>query len=285
MRSTTPTPNNSPVELGKKLAKVSRPSSILYSSILVALSAVYTGTTTPLVVLYCLLVFQLYVLATMYNNFYDQRTDGINNNTQNLLVTRELSPRQVTIFTACICTSTVVTLIAIGSYSGLVVTIAYVALLIMYSHPIAALQSRGLVAPLSLAVCYGVLPLLLPATGLYDKNIWLACGLQMILLSPVLLAKDYKDEKGDSLVGKKTFLVRHGAAFTMKTAVIWASAGLAIIAAVVLLLGQSLFVMVFLVPYWLLVYRIHAQQGRLNKWAKKLLFLMLIGATVSVIYL
>jgi len=74
-------------------------------------------------------------------------------------------------------------------------------------------KSQSWLGVIILAVCYGGLPIILgyaqsdPST--YTK-ILIGSALNSLVLLPILLAKDYKDVKGDRATGIRTPLVTHG---------------------------------------------------------------------------
>jgi 4-hydroxybenzoate polyprenyltransferase len=94
-----------------------------------------------------------------------------------------------------------------------------------YSLPPTRLADRGAVASLVLPACYVAVPYLVGRLGAGSwpggRESLLLAGLYVGFIGRILL-KDFRDVRGDALFGKRTFLVRHGRAWTCRfSAVCW----------------------------------------------------------------
>jgi len=268
-------------ELGKMLARLTRPQNALYPALLAGLYAHLSGADAAAVISCGIMLMAAYAVAATYNNIQDVKIDAINKRTDNPLVTHVLphwAPR-----TVILANSSVIVLLQLylAQPASLLVMGAYFLLLFCYSEPHIRLQARGWWAILSLALCYGALPAALGAMqGADSLELAPLALLQILLLSPTLLAKDYKDEKGDRAGGKQTPLVRYGA-----TAVTLAAYGLALAACALLLIivGGRLHLITALglaAAYLLFVYALHRAKGRLPFYASKLASVGLLGISL-----
>lgn len=198
-------------DTGRSLAKLARPQNILYSGITILL--VSHAAQAPLskgLICYALLLC-LYAIAAGINNLADIQIDRTNKRTDNPLATGQLAQRSVVTF--CIINAAIVIGLQLWlrQPGSLLLTGAFLSLSALYSYPFGGLQRHGYLGTLNLAICYGVLPVFLgSAQGTAIADWWILALLQLPLLIPLLLTKDYKDITGDRLHGKRTPLVRHG---------------------------------------------------------------------------
>ena len=105
------------------------------------------------------------------------------------------------------------------------VTGAGLALALAYSLPPLQLSKRGVVAPLVLPFAFVAVPFLtgILAAGsvVTAADLALLVGLYLGFVGRILL-KDFRDVRGDALLGKRTFLVRHGRVPTCRlSSVLW----------------------------------------------------------------
>ena len=105
------------------------------------------------------------------------------------------------------------------------VTGAGLALALAYSLPPLRLSKRGIVAPLVLPFAFVAVPFLtgILAAGsvVTAADLALLGGLYVGFVGRILL-KDFRDLRGDTLLGKRTFLVRHGRVPTCRlSSVLW----------------------------------------------------------------
>jgi 4-hydroxybenzoate polyprenyltransferase len=130
---------------------------------------------------------------------------------------------------------------AIG-WSAFLVTLVGITISAAYSLPPIRLAARGAVASIMLPACYVAVPYL---TGMAlvphatdATNLVLLVGLYVGFIGRILL-KDFRDLRGDSLFGKRTFLVRHGRQATCRFAAAGWIAGSALTLAAVALAGHA----------------------------------------------
>jgi 4-hydroxybenzoate polyprenyltransferase len=198
---------------GRLLAKMSRPQNIVYSGGLAAGTA-YVGTRSLVSAAACyMIIWLLYAIAAVFNNLQDVATDRYNHRYDNPLTKQQVLLKELVFFVVVCCLALIWLQFAASQPGTVVICLAYGVLLAAYSHPVVRIQSRGWWACLVLAVCYGGLPPLLGAVqwpGGLTAAVWQLSSLQVLLLAPLLMAKDYKDLVGDSLTGKLTPLVRYG---------------------------------------------------------------------------
>ena len=161
----------------------------------------------------CLLLFSIAV-----NDLADIEIDRINlaQDAGRLLARSAVSRRQTITFavlsaTIALTVSAVVSpLLLIVTGSGLVVSSAY-------SLPPIRLAARGMLAPLTLPICYAAVPYLTAFAAAHRTptvpDLVQLAGLYLGFTGRLLL-KDFRDLRGDALYGKRTVLVRHGRALT-----------------------------------------------------------------------
>lgn len=258
--------------LGGTLSKNSRPQNVVYSGLLAAATALLVG--APLVKAFTiyLVIFLVYALITSINNYYDIEVDKLNDRHDNPLAYGKLTLRQVQLFCgACLVTVSCLQLVLVQPVSLILVVVGLV-LGLVYSLPTISIQSRGLLATVLLASWYGIIPLLLgnaQGTTWRTLNLILLSAMQLLLLSPVLLAKDYKDRVGDAATGKRTPLVRYGKKVTATVAAVSGLMGLVIFVSIY---DRQFFVQIGLsLLYSYLLYRLHVQAGAVRKLERLLL--------------
>jgi hypothetical protein len=105
-----------------------------------------------------------------------------------------------------------------------------------YSQPPVRLANRGAVAACVLPACYVAVPYLVGVLAgrhfLRASDLTLLGGLYVGFIGRILL-KDFRDVVGDSLFGKRTFLVRHGRRTTcVVSGVCWLAGSALMLAAV-----------------------------------------------------
>ncbi len=118
--------------------------------------------------------------------------------------------------------------------SSLLITGAGLLLAVAYSLPPLQLSKRGVVAPLLLPFGFVAVPFLtgILATGsaITAGDLAVLGGLYLGFIGRILL-KDFRDVRGDTLLGKRTFLVRHGRVQTCRlSAVLWVLGSLTLLA-------------------------------------------------------
>ncbi|HMC02486.1 MAG TPA: UbiA family prenyltransferase, partial [Cellulomonadaceae bacterium] len=105
------------------------------------------------------------------------------------------------------------------------ITLAGLLLASAYSLPPFQLSKRGIVAPLILPFAFVAVPflagILAVRPAVHATDLWLLAGLYLGFIGRILL-KDFRDLRGDALLGKRTFLVRRGRAWTCGlSAILW----------------------------------------------------------------
>lgn len=121
------------------------------------------------------------------------------------------------------------TLAAAAWLGALALAVAGTGLLVStaYSLGPVRLATRGVIAPLVLPACYVAVPYLLgllaSGAGVRASDLPLLAALYVGFIGRIIL-KDFRDLRGDALFGKRTFLVRHGRAWTCHvSATCWAA--------------------------------------------------------------
>jgi 4-hydroxybenzoate polyprenyltransferase len=106
---------------------------------------------------------------------------------------------------------------ALLGWTCLEVTSAALIVAAAYSLPPLRLSRRGIVAPLALPLGFVVVPFLAGVLAVRPEvrggDLALVAGLYLGFIGRIVL-KDFRDVRGDALLGKRTFLVRRGRAWT-----------------------------------------------------------------------
>lgn len=276
-----------PVVLAKQLAKLSRPQNTLYPGLLAALSAYAAKASVAVIVACFVFIVSVYAIAATYNNIHDRRTDKLNKRTDNPLVATKLSTKIITAFVGIHIIVMLLCQIFLRQPVSLAIFGVYLLLLAAYSHPKLRLQARGLVGTSLLAVCYGLLPILLGILQTHTVHsifAWKLSVLQALLTFPLLLAKDYKDAIGDAKTKKLTPLVRYG----KKTVQIVASS-VAILAGAMYVNLASAYISglwelaAVACTYVAMTVLLHVKRGRLSGYIRKLYLLFLVFMPLVVI--
>jgi len=202
-------------QTGRLLAKNSRPQNIVYSGLLAAGVAYLQHASLGAVLLCYLLVLLLYSFAVSINNVADVWTDTLNQRVDNPLVGNQLSQTALRSF-VLVCGLAILGIqFLLAQPLTIMTTCTSLLLSYVYSSSALRVQSRGLWGTALLCTSYGAVPLFLglaQGSEPITTDTVLVAVLVTLLLSPLLLAKDYKDLKGDKQTGKNTPLVRYGAA-------------------------------------------------------------------------
>ena len=230
----TPAPNNA-LTVGHLLVVASQPQNAVFSGLLATGVATLGGSVGAGVRIYGVLLC-LYAIAATYNNLADIAIDSANKRTDNPFASNQLGQRAGQVWIGCNLLAVVLLQLWSVQPVTVVCVLTLTALIYAYSQSRLNLQSRGLVAPIVLSICYASLPYLLGASQVrtlthYDYTL---AGLNILLCMPLLLAKDYKDLAGDKAHGKLTPLVRYGARTVGRSALLLcliASAGVVVLAA------------------------------------------------------
>jgi 4-hydroxybenzoate polyprenyltransferase len=216
---------------------LARPPLVLLLALSGALGAASAGAALDIVpVLRSLAVLVPFlVLCVALNDLADVAVDRLNlpdDRSRPLAggLARERDVRITAAFAAVVCA------IAAASVGGpsLAVAVGGMLLAAAYSLPPFSLSGRGVVAPLVLPLGLLAVPFVVGVEAAGSR----VGSDQLLLLGAVylgfigrLLLKDFRDVRGDALMGKRTFLVRHGRAVTcLLSGVLWVAGSGALLA-------------------------------------------------------
>jgi len=266
--------------LGIQLAALSRPQNAVYSGVLVVIAYCATGQQRSIatcIVLYLLIVV-LYAICTVLNNLCDLTADRANKLDVNPLTTRNISRRVLAVYCGSLAIVSVVLLQYLTQPISTLLCLCYLTVGIIYSLPPIRLKARGMWGIWALAACYSALPLLI-GVAQQTALAWqhgLTTVVLVVFSAAGLLAKDYRDEKGDRLTHTFTPLIRHGVRATRRLAL--ALAGVGIILQLYLMLAWAAPVLTapLLVGYSVLVWQLHAHRGSLKYYWRRLAHALLL---------
>ena len=158
------------------------------------------------------------VNAASLNDIYDAEIDRANEfvAAYRPLATGDLSLRQVKALAWCSGVAAILVAFAISPWACPLLLVGVV-LNVAYSMPPVRICGRGAVAAVLLPIFFTATPYLagvLAAGGHIRPGGWLVlAGIYVSYIGRGLL-KDFRDVQADVLYGKRTFLIRHGRAFT-----------------------------------------------------------------------
>lgn len=269
------------IQSGKTLSKLTRPQNVLYPGLLAASIAILGGASLKKAILCYIVMLMLYALAAGFNNLNDVETDRINGRHDNPLMTGLIQVEQVKIFMGLCVLALAGAQWYMKQPTTSIVVAAYIVLALAYSHPRSNIMSRGIYGTVLLGVCYGSLALLLGIAQGQSLGILALAQLsllQVVLLMPSLLAKDYKDLMGDIVTHKITPLIRLG-----YTKLYWLAMIISLLAAAwCILQAQNLTVLILAVAYCRLISRLHKKCGRLSQVLKLTLTVITLLMSISV---
>lgn len=180
----------------------------------------------PLFTTVPLLVGGWFINATVLNDLADEPIDRVNlaNARGRPLVSGQATRMQLLVLGLAAGAAAVICAWLINWRVGTVITIG-LALNLAYSMPPLRLSHRGLLAVVLLPLGYVALPFLVGAflarPTLGPTGLGILIGLYISFMGRIVL-KDFRDEAGDTLFGKRTFLVRRGRIHTcIFSAVCW----------------------------------------------------------------
>lgn len=175
--------------------------------------------------------------AVALNDYSDEQIDRVNlaEDPRRLLVTG-LATRKRVLWTGLIAAIVALAVALLLGPEISVVVAGGVALAIAYSMPPFSLSRRGIVASAALPLGYVAIPFLIGsfASGVSPSanSLRLLAGLYLGFMGRLAL-KDFRDERGDRLYGKRTTLVRYGRQRTcVFSGGFWAAGGLVVLSAV-----------------------------------------------------
>lgn len=277
----TPLPNR--LFDARPYVKLSRPQNVLLSGMLAIISARHVGATWQQAGSCYLVLLCLYALAAGYNNLRDTTIDTINKRSDNPLVQRQLSPQAVRKYFVVIIAVLCSLQLLIEQPYGTILCALYILLLIGYSQKRFNMQARGELAHIILAICYGVIPIMLGLTqggNLPTSRYYLVLLIVVVLLLPALLAKDYKDIRGDRICGKRTPLVRHGKRYVSIEAGILTVTGVVLLAVAMQGLAQKLTATSLGMLYGMFIMYVHYTSGVIPAHFNRAPQLLLLGIFV-----
>ncbi|GAA2629189.1 UbiA family prenyltransferase [Actinomadura fulvescens] len=184
-----------------------------------------------------LVVLGFVLFSVACNDLADEAIDRVNlpGDRRRPLVTGAADRRQM-IAVALVCATVALAAAATIGTPAVAVTCAGLTVSAGYSLRPVRLADRGAVASLVLPACYVAVPYLLGvlavSSSVRTEDLLLLTGLYVGFIGRILL-KDFRDVRGDALFGKRTFLVRHGRAWTCAiSAACWVAGTLLALAAV-----------------------------------------------------
>lgn len=124
----------------------------------------------------------------------------------------------------------------------------------LYSGPL-NFKSRGVLASITLGVCYGVMPWLLGYSIMNQAPTpwaYIVMIASFVFTVGVISLKDFKDVEGDTFFGKRTLLVVYGPKVVHRIIVILTSAGYLLIALAAYIIGQTTIIIYMTVAMLLL---------------------------------
>jgi 4-hydroxybenzoate polyprenyltransferase len=173
--------------------------------------------------LMALLLGCLFIVATTTNDIADEEIDKINlaNDVRRPLAVDSAQTKHLVILGLVAFFAAVLLALVIRPWLVIVAVIA-AGLSYIYSMPPIKISHRGILAPLLLPINYVVLPFTVGASihqEISTSSKVLLAGLYISFIGRIIL-KDFRDVKGDKMFGKRTFIVRYGAANTCRVAAI-----------------------------------------------------------------
>lgn len=167
-----------------------------------------------------------YGIVTIHNNMSDVNVDIANNRTNNPLASGSISKQgaQLMLYSLIILGVSVAILINVFALIWLGV---YVFLGWLYSGKL-ELKSRGFLALIILAICYGVMPWALgyiSSTSRFDYSFVIAAIASFIYVIGIINLKDFKDVSGDRAHGKMTILAKKGEVFAQRFILLFTTIG------------------------------------------------------------
>lgn len=172
-----------------------------------------------------------YIFSTSVNDLADEEIDKINllGNAERPLVNKQTNRSflwRLSTATALLC---ILLSFSLGVWA-IATTIAALILSYIYSMPPLRVSYRGILATLLLPIGYVLFPVALAVfihgPRLQHNDFLIVAALYISFAGRIIL-KDFRDVKGDTKFGKRTFIVRHGARATcLVSGVAWGIGGL-----------------------------------------------------------
>lgn len=176
------------------------------------------------------------LFAATINDFGDRNTDRANlgHTTGRPIADGDLTNPVIAAILVTSATGSVASAALLSSRT-MIAMLCGITLAIAYSLPPLRLSSRGALTSVLLPLIYVVVPYSAgrwaAGPGLDHTDVLLVAGLYVSFTGRLML-KDFRDQHGDALYGKRTFLVRYGRTRTCATsAVLWIIGAAALLAA------------------------------------------------------
>jgi 4-hydroxybenzoate polyprenyltransferase len=217
---------------------VARPALVVLLGLFAAVGAAQGGRPEdPSVLTGPLLVVAAFLVAAVaVNDLSDEAIDRVNlgGDRRRPLVAGTAGRRDLAVVAAVAATTALLVATTL-SWTAAAVTAAGLGLVVVYSVPPFRVCNRGVLAPLLLPAGYVGVPFVLGLTAarpsVHTADVVLLGGLYLGFIGRIVL-KDFRDVRGDALYGKRTFLVRHGRAWTCAFSGVCWVAGLVALAGV-----------------------------------------------------
>ncbi len=202
-----------------------RPQNIRRSLLLMLLITYKHHTRFSALIVGMLGILLAYMLVTILNNLADRKVDKLNKRKENLLLYIKDYKHEARTAFLCLGFIFCINILFVAGWLPKLLLLVLVMLGWAYSDKRISIQSRGLWATALLAACYVAIPYIIVATGAEVDLLVVRALVLCLFASSLLLAKDYKDEYGDRIVGKRTPLVRYGQNVTTLLAVVLCTLG------------------------------------------------------------
>ncbi len=213
MKAMAPRTASAAFECGVRSAGVARPAIAVQPALLYVLAASFGGLGAGAIIAGALAVLFLYTAAVAYNDLNDVAVDRLNSRDLALATGRADSADAHRLIVMSLAVVGLAQL-WLAQPVGLLVCITAIWGAFLYSNSVISLQSRGIVGPLVLGILYVGGPMTLAlaqGTMQYSGIVPGIIGLSL-LAAGTLVYSDIPDEPGDARGGKRTVVVRHGAA-------------------------------------------------------------------------
>jgi 4-hydroxybenzoate polyprenyltransferase len=165
-----------------------------------------------------LVVFGFLLFSVACNDIADERIDAVNlaGDARRPLVARTGGRTEMLVIGIVSAVLALVMSVTLG-WAAVVVVATGLALSFSYSARPIRVADRGAFASLLLPACYVAVPYLVghfaAVRSIRPADLTVLAGLYIAFIGRILL-KDFRDVRGDTLFGKRTFLVRHGRQWT-----------------------------------------------------------------------
>lgn len=277
MKTIAPGTSGDAFERGVRSAGVARPAIAVQPALLYLLAAVFNGSGVGAIIAGSLAVLFLYTAAVAYNDLNDRAVDRLNGRDLALAAGRA-GPADAHRLIGMSLAVVGLAQLWLPQPVGLFVCFTAALGAYLYSNGVISLQSRGTASPILLGILYVGAPLTLALAKGTSQSSDLApaiLGLSLLAAGALVYA-DIPDEPGDALGGKRTVVVRHGAAKAR-----WIAATLMIVgatASVVSLRPGTILLSGFAACFAVLTARTNGDPSMLRITRRLTLAAMIVGA-------